>query len=73
MTIFLTFAYYSFKYLMSESKRLYPIQFLDTIVKIYFCSALVIEVRFDVAKSEFIVLILFCLWSSFHILSQGLN
>ena len=61
VTILLTFAFYSLKYLFSESRQLYPIQFLDTILKTYFFSALVIGIRFDVAKSEYIVLILFFL------------
>ena len=71
VTILLTFAYYSLKYLISESRQLYPIQFLDTILKIYFCSALVIGIRFDVATSEFIVLILFLLMAIVtHIVSR---
>ena len=71
VTILLTFAYYSIKYLFSESKQLYPIQFLDTILKIYFCSALIIGIRLDVAISEFIVLILFLLMAIVtHIVSR---
>ena len=61
VAILLTFAFYSLKYLISESKLLYPIQFLDTILKIYFFTALVIGIRFDVAKSEYIVLFLLLL------------
>jgi len=71
VTILLTFAFYSLKYLISESKQLYPIQFLDTILKIYFCSALVIGIRFDIAKSEFFVLSLFLLMAIVsHIVSR---
>ena len=61
VTILLTFSYYSFKYLISESRQLYPIQFLDTILKIYFCSALAIGIRFEMAASEFALLFVFLL------------
>ena len=71
VTILLTFAFYSLKYLVSESKQLYPIQFLDTILKIYFCSALAIGIRFDIAKSEFFILSLFLLMAIIsHIVSR---
>ena len=71
VTILLTFAFYSLKYLISESKQLYPIQFLDTILKIYFCSALAIGIRFDIAKSEFLILSLFLLMAIIsHIVSR---
>ena len=71
VTILLTFAYYSIKYLFSESKQLYPIQFLDTILKIYFCSAFIIGIRLNVATSEFIVLILFLLMAIVtHVVSR---
>ena len=71
VTILLTFAFYSLKYLISESKQLYPIQFLDTILKIYFCSALAIGIKFDIAKSEFLILSLFLLMAIIsHIVSR---
>ena len=71
VTILLTFAYYSLKYLVSESKQLYPIQFLDTILKIYFCSALIIGLWLDIATSEFIVLVLFLLMAIVsHVVSR---
>ena len=71
VTILLTFAFYSLKYLISESKQLYPIQFLDTILKIYFFTASVILIRFDIAKSEYIVLLLFLLMAIVsHIVSR---
>ena len=53
VTILLTFSYYSLKYIISESRQLYPIQFLDTILKIYFFSGLAIGIRFNIASSEF--------------------
>ena len=61
VTILLTFSYYSFKYLISESRQLYPIQFLDTILTLYFCSALAIGIRFEMAASEFALLFVFLL------------
>ena len=61
VTILLTFSYYSFKYMISESRQLYPIQFLDTILKIYFCSALAIGIRFEMAANEFALLFVFLL------------
>ena len=71
VTILLTFAYYSFKYLFSESKQLYPIQFLDTILKIYVLSSLVLFIRYDVIRSEYIVLFfLFLMAIVSHIVSR---
>ena len=61
VTILLTFSYYSSRYIISESRQLYPIQFLDTILKIYFCSALAIGIRFEMAASEFALLFVFLL------------
>ena len=71
VTILLTFAFYSLKYLISESRQLYPIQFLDTILKIYFCSALAIGIRFEMATSEFALLFVFLLMAIVtHIVSR---
>ena len=71
VTILLTFSYYSFKYIISESRQLYPIQFLDTILKIYFCSALAIGIRFEMATSEFALLFVFLLMALVtHIVSR---
>ena len=71
VTILLTFAFYSLKYLISESRQLYPIQFLDTILKIYFCSALAIGIRFEMATSEFALLLVFLLMALVtHIVSR---
>ena len=71
VTILLTFSYYSFKYMISESRQLYPIQFLDTILKIYFCSALAIGIRFEMATSEFALLFVFLLMALVtHIVSR---
>ena len=71
VTILLTFSFYSFKYMISESRQLYPIQFLDTILKIYFFSTLVIGIRFGVASSEFAILFVFLLMAIVtHIVSR---
>ena len=71
VTILLTFSYYSFKYMISESRQLYPIQFLDTILKIYFCSTLAIGIRFEMATSEFALLFVFLLMALVtHIVSR---
>ena len=71
VTILLTFAFYSLKYLISESRQLYPIQFLDTILKIYFCSSLSIGIRFEVAASEFALIFVFLLMAIVtHIVSR---
>ena len=69
--ILLTFAFYSFKYLFSEAKQLYPIQFLDTILKIFTVSLLVLGIRNDVAVSEYItVILLFIMALVLHIVSR---
>ena len=71
VTILLTFAYYSFKYLFSEAKQLYPIQFLDTILKIFTVSLLVLGIRNDVVVSEYItVILLFIMALVLHIVSR---
>ena len=71
VTILLTFSYYSFKYMISESRQLYPIQFLDTILKIYFCSSLAIGIRFEVFASEFALIFVFLLMAIVtHIVSR---
>ena len=71
VTILLTFSYYSLKYIISESRQLYPIQFLDTILKIYFFSGLAIGIRFNIASSEFALLFVFFLFAIVtHIVSR---
>ena len=71
VTILLTFSYYSSRYIISESRQLYPIQFLDTILKIYFCSSLAIGIRFEVAASEFALIFVFLLMAIVtHIVSR---
>jgi len=71
VTILLTFAYFSFKYLFSESKQLYPIQFLDTILKIFTLSLLVISIRAGIAGSEYLtVFALFIISLVSHIVSR---
>jgi len=71
VTILLTFAYYSLKYLFSESKQLYPIQFLDAILKIFTFSLLVLSIRTDVAGSEYLTVFILLIMSLVsHIVSR---
>ena len=71
VTILLTFSFYSFKYLFSESKQLYPIQFLDAILKIFTFSLLVLSIRTDVAGSEYLTVFILLIMSLVsHIVSR---
>ena len=56
-TIFLTFSYFSFRYLIYESERMYPIQFLDIMLKIYMLTALIIFINNDVEMREYFVIV----------------
>ena len=56
-TIFLTFSYFSFRYLIYESERIYPIQFLDIMLKIYMLTALIIFINNDVEMREYFVIV----------------
>ena len=60
ITIFLTFSYYSLRYLLYENVQQYPIQFLDVILKIYILISLLIFATNDVELSEYSVLVFFC-------------
>jgi hypothetical protein len=57
ITIFLTFSYFSFRYLIYESVRMYPIQFLDIMLKIYMFTALIIFINNDVEMREYFVIV----------------
>jgi len=57
ITIFLTFSYYSFRYLIYESVKMYPIQFLDIMLKIYMLTALIIFINNDVEMREYFVIV----------------
>jgi len=57
ITIFLTFSYFSFRYLIYESVRMYPIQFLDIMLKIYMLTALIIFINNDVEMREYFVIV----------------
>jgi len=71
VTILLSFSFYSLKYLVSESKQLYPIQFLDTILKIFTFSLLVLSIRTDVAGSEYLTVFILLIMSLVsHIVSR---
>jgi len=57
ITIFLTFSYFSFRYLIYESVKMYPIQFLDIMLKIYMLTALIIFINNDVEMREYLVIV----------------
>ena len=59
ITILLTFSYFSFRYLIYESVRIYPIQFLDTMLKIYILISLIIFTTNDVEMSEYTVIMFY--------------
>ena len=59
ITIFLTFSYYSLRYLLYENVQQYPIQFLDVILKIYILISLLIFATNDVELSEYSVIVFF--------------
>ena len=59
ITIFLTFSYYSLRYLLYENVKQYPIQFLDVIFKIYILISLLIFATNDVELSEYSVIVFF--------------
>ena len=56
ITVLLTFSYFSFRYLIYESVKFYPIQFLDIIFKISMLTSLVIYTTNDVEMREYLVL-----------------
>ena len=59
LTILLTFSYFSFRYLIYESVKMYPIQFLDIMLKIYVLISLIIFTTNGVEMSEYIVIIFY--------------
>ena len=61
ITILLTFSYFSFRYLIYESVKMYPIQFLDIMLKIYVLISLIIFVTNDVELSEYSVIVFYFL------------
>jgi len=61
ITILLTFSYFSFRYLIYESVRMYPIQFLDIMLKIYILISLIIFATNDVELSEYSVIVFYFL------------
>jgi hypothetical protein len=61
ITIFLTFSYFSFRYLIYESVRMYPIQFLDIMLKIYILISLIIFVTNDAEMFEYSVIVFYFL------------
>ena len=61
ITILLTFSYFSFRYLIYESVRMYPIQFLDIMLKIYILISLIIFVTNDAEMFEYSVIVFYFL------------
>ena len=61
ITILLTFSYFSFRYLIYESVRMYPIQFLDIMLKIYVLISLIIFVTNDAEMFEYSVIVFYFL------------
>ena len=61
LTILLTFSYFSFRYLIYESVRMYPIQFLDIMLKIYILISLIIFVTNDAEMFEYSVIVFYFL------------
>ena len=61
ITILLTFSYFSFRYLIYESVRMYPIQFLDIMLKIYILISLIIFVTNDAEIFEYSVTVFYFL------------
>ena len=57
ITILLTFSYFSFRYLIYENVKFYPIQFLDIIFKISMLTSLVIYTTNGVEMREYLVLV----------------
>ena len=57
ITILLTFSYFSFRYLIYENVKFYPIQFLDIIFKIYMLTSLVIYTTHGVEMREYLVIV----------------
>ena len=61
ITILLIFSYFSFRYLIYESVRMYPIQFLDIMLKIYVLISLIIFVTNDAEMFEYSVIVFYFL------------
>ena len=61
ITILLTFSYFSYRYLVYESVKMYPIQFLDIMLKIYILISLIIFVTNDAEMFEYSVIVFYFL------------
>ena len=61
ITILLIFSYFSFRYLIYESVKMYPIQFLDIMLKIYILISLIIFVTNDAEMFEYSVIVFYFL------------
>lgn len=61
ITILLTFSYFSFRYLIYENVKMYPVQFLDIMPKIYILISLIIFVTNDAEMFEYSVIVFYFL------------
>ena len=71
LSVFLTFAYFSIRYLIWGGIKLYPAQFLDVYMKLLTVTAILLFIRTGVIKTDFMVLIYFAIISlGTHIASR---
>ena len=73
VSIFLTFAYFSFRYIFFESSKLAPINFLDIYLKALVISATFIFISNDVWFAEYQILIFFIISSIIVHLASIIN
>ena len=59
LSVFLTFIYFSFRYLFFQSEKMYPIQFLDVYIKSLVICAIFIFYSMGVELSEYRFVIFF--------------
>ncbi len=63
LSVFVTFAYFAIRYLIWGGVKLYPVKFLDVYVKIYTLTCILIFLRVDVLKSEYLFIIFLIIFS----------
>ena len=72
LAVFLTFAYFGFRYLFLQSEKLYPIQFLEIYIKSFTVCSLFIFYTSQVAFREYyFVLFLFIVSLILHFASRN--
>ena len=65
LSVFLTFAFFSIRYFIWESVKLYPVQFLDYYIKILTFTGIILFLKLDIIKDEYILVLFFILASIF--------